>query len=192
MTLNTICGELLKELFGDDILEDDNFKDTPKRMAVMYTSMFKPTELIDEMVGAVMSKSFPTEYDGIVMLPNIESISFCPHHMLPVTYTITIAYIPGKEHTVIGASKPERIARLWGKHPYLQETFTKKIADTISSSIHPSGLAVVVKGRHSCMRIRGVNNPCAEMITSEMFGAFKENPETRAEFHALLADSKRG
>jgi len=187
-SLNDICGMLLKKLFGDEILDDPNFTETPRRMANMYLDMFKPKDVICEIADSIMSKSFPSDYRGMVLLPDISTVSFCPHHMLPVEYKIVIGYIPqqGLRSKLVGASKPERLACTLAKTPILQETYTRDIALWIQRAIDPLGVAVIIKGNHSCMRIRGVKNPCSSMRTSEMFGAFKENPRTQAELFSLL------
>jgi GTP cyclohydrolase I len=49
-------------------------------------------------------------------------------------------------------------------------------------SIVPLGTAVIVKGIHYCMKMRGVKQPDSSMITSFMSGVFKENLDTREEF----------
>lgn len=203
--LTEICESLLVELFGDGILKDPNFTETPQRMAKMYREMFSPCDLIDKIAKSIMDKSFPSTYRGMVILPNISTVSFCPHHMLPVEYTIIIGYIPNAsnneygdfslffeqdfrllETKLIGASKPERLACTLAKHPILQETYNRLIVQYIQESINPLGIAVIVKGQHSCMRIRGIKNACSNMITSEMTGAFKENHRTQAELFSLI------
>ena len=44
----------------------------------------------------------------------------------------------------------------------------------------------MVRGVHACMAHRGVLKPEAQMVTSEMRGTFRDNPEARAEALALL------
>jgi GTP cyclohydrolase IA len=190
-TVSGICENLLQHLFGSDILKDPNFMETPQRMAKMYEAMFDCQEDIDNIVSQILKKSFPSSYDGLIILPDIRTISFCPHHLLPVEYNVTIAYLPSIDNTsgmykVIGASKPERVSCALAKRPILQEEYTTAIADAIQETIHPKGVAIIIQGFHSCMRIRGVKNPCANMITSEMTGAFLENPRTQNELFELI------
>lgn len=182
------CTQLLKGILGCNVFDDENFEGTPERMARMYMTMISPKEEIQASVDKFLAKSFPSDYDGIVLLPNIVATSFCPHHMLPVEYTVHIGYIRGNvgKQAVIGASKPERVCREFGKYPYLQETFTREISLDLQDAINAQGVAVVVKGKHNCMRVRGIKNPCANMVTSMMLGSFKENVETRNEFFHLL------
>ena len=43
--------------------------------------------------------------------------------------------------------------------------------------------------KHQCMTTRGVHKPESSTITSTMLGAFRENPDTRAEFMNLITTS---
>lgn len=189
LTLPGIFEKFLKAMFGEDILDDPNFTETPKRMAAMYTAMIRPKDIIEEVSSSIMSKSFPSRYNGLIVLPQIRTVSFCPHHMLPVEYNLTIGYLPNDSKdkcSVVGASKPERMAHALASTPILQEEYTLMIAEKITESICPKGVGVVMQGFHSCMRVRGIKNPCSNMITSEMTGAFRENPRTQHELMELI------
>jgi GTP cyclohydrolase I len=59
---------------------------------------------------------------------------------------------------------------------------TAQIADAIETVLRPWGVAVIVEAPHGCMVTRGVHKPGATMVTSCMLGAFRDHPETRAEF----------
>lgn len=185
---------LLEGLFGPEVHSHPDFKDTPERVCRFYEEMLMDQESIDEKILKICSTMFPSKYNGMIVLPNIQTTGFCPHHMLPVTYTIHIGYIPNKEFPlgggmksfVLGASKPERISRVLSMRAVLQETLTQEIADAICASIAPEGLGVIVRGKHACMNIRGIKNPCASMVTSEMFGSFLEVQAVRDEFFKMI------
>ena len=184
--------ELLKALYHDEILLDPNFQDTPKRMARMYLEFlkFRNENIRTETIQRILSSSFPCTHDSMIFAPNIKAFSLCPHHFLPVKYTITIGYIPVKDGKVIGASKLERIARVLSKSAILQEDLTVEIADVITQGIKTQGCAVVVSGEHDCMQTRGIHS-IGSFETSEMRGAFRDNQATREEFFHLLQYSRR-
>ena len=69
---------------------------------------------------------------------------------------------------------------------------TAQIADAIDAVLQPKGVAVVVEATHGCMATRGVHKPGAAMITSRLLGAFRDHPETRAEFLAAVGLGQRG
>lgn len=68
----------------------------------------------------------------------------------------------------------------------MQERRTQQIAQAVQEHLNPVGVGVVIKARNLCMGCRGVLQPEAEMITSCMVGALREQPETRAELLSLI------
>jgi GTP cyclohydrolase I len=55
----------------------------------------------------------------------------------------------------------------------------------------PRGVAVVIEAYHQCMTTRGVHKSEVAMVTSQMIGAFRQNPTTRREFLAVIGKSSR-
>lgn len=197
--MDDITAKFLFDKLGFDS-EDPNLVGTPDRVKRMFSELFVPEEHAKQIIEAIMERVFPTSYDGIVMVSNIGVHSFCPHHLLPVQYEIDIAYIPGLhqalrplevERFAIGLSKLVRIADLLSSNLILQETLTDNIADAIVKGLKPKGVAVILKGIHNCMRMRGVKQPNSIALTSTMRGAFRENAATRQEFFELLKHSRR-
>jgi GTP cyclohydrolase I len=60
------------------------------------------------------------------------------------------------------------------------------IAHTLEDVLQPRGVAVVVEALHMCMLMRGVEKQNSKAVTSAMLGAFRDRPETRAEFMELI------
>lgn len=189
---------------------DPNLNGTPERVQRMFSELYIPKEHAQEIIKEILTKIFPTDYDGIVMVANIIVYSFCPHHLLPVEYEIDIAYIPGPGEKLIpvpghpqamlssvlppqaiGLSKLERIAGTLSSQLILQETLTKEIADTLMNGLEAKGVAVILKGIHMCMRMRGIKSKRSVALTSYMLGAFRDHEATRLEFFELLKHSRR-
>lgn len=185
--------KLLQAMLGFDILSKPDFKETPKRVMKYFKEMIEDEKTLEEKIQSTI-KVFPSTYKGLIILPGIKTHGLCPHHLLPVEYTICIGYIPKVENDVsqvIGASKPERISRIASKNAILQENLTTKIVQCMEKIASPEGIGVIVKGEHSCMRVRGIKNPCSSMITSEMYGSFKNVPAIRDEFFQLISWGER-
>jgi GTP cyclohydrolase I len=176
----------LRGLYSDpDILNDPNFVDTPKRVANSYAELCCGINKID-LAKEILSTTFPcNNYDSIINYNGITVYSICPHHLLPVKYKVVIAYLPAENGKVIGASKPSRLVSLLAARPILQEDLTSEIADHLEKVLIPRGVAVVLKGEHDCMRVRGIKQPCSSMTTSEMRGVFKKSGKARSEFFEL-------
>lgn len=108
----------------------------------------------------------------------------CPHHLLPVIYRISLAYIPTDK--VLGLSKLSRLARLIARGPRLQEDLTHELADILFKDLNSHGSAVYIEGLHMCMAARGVQAHEARLVTSGVRGVFLEQEATREEFIKLV------
>lgn len=183
------CQELLIALYGEGILKDPNFKDTPSRMEKAFAEFLDgEINTIPRCKQILQKVDFPTPYTGIILAPKHKTFSMCPHHMLSVKYEITIAYMPASDNkisAVSGASKLARIADILAHRAVLQETLTHDIVTVIQNAITPKGVAVIIKGIHLCMQSRGVKTT-APYVTDLMTGVFVDKPHVRNELMALL------
>lgn len=170
----------LKNEFGLD-LRDENFRDTPKRVARAYYEMCCGINCDDD-INSIISTSFPSDYDGMIVQKDIRCYSMCPHHLLPVEYRVNIGYIPNKR--MLGISKLTRIVKILAKAPKLQEQYTHDIIN-VFNKLGCKGAIVQVSGYHLCMGARGVEMPDARTITSSICGVFKEH-EVRHEFQSWV------
>lgn len=176
--------EGLRDTFGLDIT-DENFIDTPKRVSRAYYELCLGINCQEEL-DAILSTSFPSTYDGMIVSKNIRCYSLCPHHLLPVEYHIDIGYIP--KDRAIGISKIPRIVELLAKAPKLQEQLTSDIANALER-IECKGVIVQVRGKHLCMGARGIRQPDVDTLTSSIRGVFEGQP-VRNEFQLLINNSE--
>lgn len=135
--------------------------------------------------AAFLAKQFSEiqDYDEMVLLRNVEFYSTCEHHLLPIIGKAHVAYIP--RDRVVGVSKIARVVEAYARRLQIQERMTRQIGDAIEEALRPKGAAVVLVAQHLCMSSRGVKKDGAEMVTSAMYGNFKENERTRSEFLSL-------
>lgn len=166
--------ELILKGLGVDP-KDQNFKDTPARVLKAYEEWFSNDH--------TKYPTFEEKHDELILLRDHKEIAICPHHLLPVKLSCTVAYIP-RTH-VLGLSKLARIIRGCLQGPKLQETLTDEVADFLYHNIENcQGSACIIEGSHDCMQSRGVRTT-GTIITSAMRGAFRENATARLELLAL-------
>jgi GTP cyclohydrolase I len=173
---------LLLEAIGEDP-QREGLKDTPRRVAEMYSELFAGTnkDPRDELkVG------FEEKHREMVIVRDVPFHSMCEHHLLPFYGVAHVGYIPNKDGRVVGASKLARVVEIVSKRPQLQERMTSNIADSIMDAIKPDGVAVVVQAEHLCMIIRGIKKPGSALVTSALRGIFRSRIDTRNEFFCLL------
>ncbi len=168
----------IMEILGLD-LTNDSLQNTPRRVAKMY---------VQELFKGLKEENFPKItvienemlYDQMVVVKDIDLISLCEHHFVTIHGKAHIAYIPS--HGVIGLSKINRIADFFSRRPQVQERLTKQIADCLCHILKTDDVAVYIQAKHYCVISRGVQDLNSETITTDLRGAFKNNPDTRSEF----------
>jgi GTP cyclohydrolase I len=172
----------LLRLMGEDP-DREGLQDTPARVVKAYRELAARPGDPAQLLGRVFTD---TDYDSdeMIAVGPIRFVSLCEHHLLPFTGDAFVAYIPDGDR-VVGLSKIPRVVEHYAQRPQVQERLTTQIAAAMQDHLHPRGVAVVIRSNHSCMGLRGVRKPDAAMVTSKLLGAFKGNPETRAEFLAL-------
>lgn len=135
-------------------------------------------------VAALLAKTFPAKYNEMVISKHNTCFGVCPHHLLPVIYRVSLAYIPTEK--VLGLSKLSRLARLIARAPRLQEDLTHELANILHTQLNSQGAAVYVEGLHMCMAARGVGAHEARLVTSAVRGVFLDDVRTREEFLKLV------
>lgn len=175
--VENIISKLFKNGFKLD-LEDPNLKDTPARIAKMYCKEFL-SGITDTPPNIT---AFPNEekYDEIIMLDNIPFVSLCSHHFLPFQGIAWFLYIP--KDKLCGASKVPRLIDFYSHRPQLQERLTQQIVKHFISEIDPLGVMLIMRAVHGCMACRGIKTGNhAGLMTSKVYGSFKENDSARNE-----------
>ncbi len=161
----------------------EGLKDTPKRVAEMYTELFMG---LDMSPKEELTVGFEEGHREMVILRDIPFHSMCEHHLLPFYGVVHVGYLPNASGRVVGASKLARVVEIFAKRPQIQERMTTQIADAIVDGLQPDGVGVIVQAEHLCMIMRGIKKPGSTIITSALRGAFRHRKEPRAEFFALL------
>src|SRR5215813_11204846 len=162
---------------GEDVARE-GLRGTPERVSRMYHELLAGYET--DPVALVNGALFQAEFNEMIVVRDIEFSSLCEHHLLPFLGHVHVAYVPRDK--IIGLSKIPRIVDMYAHRLQVQERMTRQVADFLSDTISPMGVAVVVEALHLCASIRGVKKSQARMVTSAMTGVFKSNPKTRAEF----------
>jgi GTP cyclohydrolase I len=163
--------------------EREGLRDTPERIADMYTELFAGSDMDAK---AELSVGFQVGHREMVILRDIPFYSMCEHHLLPFYGVAHVGYIPNEEGRVVGVSKLARVVDIFAKRLQLQERMTSQIADAICEALQPDGVAVVIQAEHLCMTMRGIKKPGSNVITSATRGFFRSRAATRAEFLSLV------
>ena len=175
--------QLLKMLGLD--LQDDSLQDTPKRLAKMW---------VNELFWGLNPSNFPKltvvenkmKYREMVLERRIRVSSTCEHHLSQIDGYAHVAYIPDKK--VAGLSKLNRVVEYFSRRPQVQERLTEQIFHTLQYLLETDDVAIMMVAKHSCVKMRGIEDPNTDTITSRLGGAFYDDPSCRSEFMSLVKE----
>lgn len=157
--------------------QSEGLKDTPKRVLKFYDQFLHPDQF--------NFTTFKNEgVDEMVICGDIPFYSLCEHHMVPFFGWGHIAYIPNDK--IVGLSKLPRTLDKFARQLQNQERITKQVAEYIMQELNPKGVGVILKARHLCVEMRGVEKPGTMTTTSCMLGVFKTDLNCRQEFLQLV------
>ena len=175
-----LVRELLVEL-GEDP-ERDGLKRTPLRVAKSLAFLTRGYR--QNLKAVVNNAKFASGTNHMVILKDIELYSLCEHHMLPFYGKCAIGYI--SKGKVLGVSKLARIVDMFARRLQIQERLTEEIADAVMEESGAEGVGVVIRAKHLCMMMRGVEKQNSEMTTSAVLGSFRSDEKVRSEFLSLV------
>jgi len=180
-TIKIHFAEIMNTLGLD--LTDDSLIGTPERVAKMYVNeFFAGLDPRNKPKATTFDNKY--QYNQMLVERNINVISNCEHHFLPIIGRAHVAYISNGK--VIGLSKINRVVEYFGKRPQVQERLTRQIANELKQALNTEDIAVVIDTKHMCVTTRGIKDQDSSTLTMEYSGKFLEEG-TRKEFLNYLS-----
>ena len=166
---------------------------TPDRIVRMWKEIFRGYDPSQKP----KITTFDNGKDGIVydnmVIDQGDFHSNCEHHCVWFWGKYWFAYIPNPKGKILGISKIGRVVDYCSARLQIQERLVHDIVDmlkeALGSEYPPLGIALVMKGHHSCKEFRGAKKK-GIMTSSYLEGAFKNDPQVRAEFMNLVNGDK--
>ena len=172
---------------GIDYTKDQHFVGTPRRVAKSLLELCKGLD--GTTPEDILSATFATTYDSLVLVDNIDFVGVCPHHLLVVHGIAHVGYVT--QGKCVGLSKIPRLVKHLAARPIVQEDLTCEIAASLQRVLNPAGVMVVIEATHTCMSARGIKANGSTMKTSSVSGVFKDSVNARNEFFNLLSLRRR-
>lgn len=170
------------DILGLD-LNDESIARTPCRIARMF---------VNEIFSGLNPDEFPAitlhpqkiASDEMILIKNINLISFCEHHFVPFEGVAHVAYLPANH--IIGLSKINRIVQYFCRRPQLQERLTAQIADSLVKVLNTENVAVMITAKHYCVAARGVRDQMSSTTTHVFRGRFFTDSQKKSELIASI------
>ena len=188
--MNENLEELIQTLllsWGEDP-HRDGLKDTPRRFLSAMQEMLSGYK---ESPADHLKREFEIEptlgqakYDQMIVSREIPFVSFCEHHLMPFFGEAHIGYLP-KESRIVGLSKIARCLDGFARRLQVQERLTQQVLNAMVEVLDPTGAIVIIEGTHTCQCWRGVKK-MGKMLTSGIYGVYREDASARAEALKLL------
>lgn len=141
-------------------LGDENLKETPSRLAKMFSE-----ELFSGVYDTIPDfKTFPKNGDTF-LYTKVPFNSTCAHHFQPIKGVAHIMVDYTKSDRVLGLSKFNRIVKHFSHRPTLQEDLTVSVLDYLVSLLGTEDIYVSVQATHHCVTDRGVCAAFSDTIT---------------------------
>ena len=182
------CTKNIKKLFKILLIDinDDNTKDTPKRISKMY---------VNEILKGRYKKppkvsSFPIinncySNGNNILLIKFSLNSLCCHHFLPIKLNVKIGIILN-DNNVLGLSKYYRICDYISSKPTLQEKIIINIKEEIIKHTQNENIAIYIDGIHDCCNIRGIKQDNYNSINYLFSGLFDSDINCKNNFINLI------
>jgi GTP cyclohydrolase I len=171
------------EALGHDLLvalgEDPTrpgLRDTPRRWAKAWQ------EFVEFDPGNVDTRFEAVQADQLVVVSDLNIYSLCEHHLMPFSATVAVGVITRER--ILGLSKYARVVQQHAHRLQIQERLVDDIAVELTALAETPDVAVLARGRHLCMEMRGIRT-AGVLTTSVLRGAFREEGPARAEFLRL-------
>ena len=162
--------------------DDDSLRNTPYRVAKMYTQeIFWGLNYAN--FPEAMAVSNTMKYDEL-LATKCTVRSVCEHHLVPFTGTAWIGYLPKTK--ILGLSKFNRVVDFFSRRPQIQERLTAQITAALQLILETKDVACVIRASHMCVMLRGIEDYQSMTVTSEMGGRFFSKAPLRQEFLNLV------
>ena len=170
-----------------DIENDNNSRDTARRLAKMYVNELMAGRYQPRPKVTAFPNNGSNRFEGMLTV-KAELVSMCSHHHQPVKGVAIIGLIPTGE--VIGLSKYVRIAQWCARRGQLQEELCNQIAKEIMKSTDTENVGVYIEATHGCMEHRGVMAHSSLTQTTVVHGLF-HNDAVKSEFMNNIKNQMR-
>lgn len=177
----------LLEALGRSAHDDPELEGTPERVAHTWAE-----ELIDGYAidpARLLADSLVSTEAAMVTALELDYVSVCPHHLLPVQGRAHVGYLPGGR--IVGVGVLSQLVDALSHRLVLQESLGRQITEALVTHLGARAAGVVLDARHGCLSMRGERQRSARVVTQSFAGEWAQDPVARAEFLSVTPRPER-
>jgi GTP cyclohydrolase I len=134
--------------------------------------------------AAILAESVSAAGSEVVVVRDIQTSVMCPHHLMPASGVVHLAYAPGER--IVGLGALSRLVTCFARRLILQETLVQSVADALVQHLGARGAGCVAALSPACLTARGERCHAARAVTSATAGDMRAGAPLHADFVALV------
>jgi GTP cyclohydrolase I len=166
---------------------EPDFKDTARLVTAAYEHELLAGYALDP--AQILAESVSAGSSEIVALCDVRATIMCPHHLLPASGVVHVAYAPGER--VVGLGALARLIECYARRLTLQETLVRQVAEALITHLGARGAGCVAELAPACVNARSARCGAAQAVTFAATGQMQPGGPLHAAFLALLPGRAR-
>ena len=179
--------ELLRAL-GFTPERDPDLRETARLVSEAYAGELLAGYALDP--AAILAESVSAGSSEIVALCDVPATIMCPHHLLPASGVVHVAYAPSDR--VVGLGALARLIECYARRLTLQETFVRNVADALVAQLGARGAGCVADLAPACVNARSSRCGAARALTFAASGEMEAGRPLHGAFTALMSGRAPG
>jgi GTP cyclohydrolase I len=154
-------------------LNDPNLQQTSRRVTDAWADEF--LEGYSRTAAHALSDRFAVTQVSdreLVVVTDLHFRSMCPHHLMPYSGRVHLAYVPGGE--VIGFGRLSTLVDCFAHRLILQEELARQIASALMVELKSQGAACIIEAQQTCLQLRGEEQHLATTHSEAYEGVLKD------------------
>jgi GTP cyclohydrolase IA len=162
---------------------DPDLRETARLVSDAYADELLAGYALDP--AAILAESVSTGSSEIVALCDVPTTIMCPHHLLPASGVVHVAYAPADR--VVGLGALARLIECYARRLTLQETFVRNVADALCNHLGARGAGCVAELAPACVNARSAQCGAAHALTFAASGEMQAGGALHGAFLALMS-----
>jgi GTP cyclohydrolase I len=136
---------------GRDPASEPDLVGTGARVAAAYADELLTGYAVD--VDELLAQSVFAGTSQLVVVRDVPVSTTCPHHLMPSTGAVTVAF--GPDEHLLGIGAVARLIDAYARRLILQEELGERVVVALQKHLAPRWVACRVVLTHACMTARG-------------------------------------